>query len=145
MPSGNGGNRASPLGAFVGSNPTVYTILTDTERHVMKKAFIGILAVLVAGSVVAGGFDDDPYAIFNASKRMTSKANIEWKLVDDPVQECQKESKRRGLGGFKGKVYACTFWDEGIRSNTCTIITGKETNMHQLGHEVRHCFAGAFH
>jgi len=40
MPSGNGGSWASPLGAFVGSNPTVCTILGNYEGNYEGKTVI---------------------------------------------------------------------------------------------------------
>jgi hypothetical protein len=55
------------------------------------------------------------------------------------------ESKKRGLGGFKITVDACSFWDKGLFGDSCTIISEIKTSMAILGHEMRHCFQGSFH
>lgn len=38
---------------------------------------------------------------------------------------------------------ACAFWN--VRRQQCTIVTPIETGYNYLGHELRHCFEGAFH
>ena len=38
---------------------------------------------------------------------------------------------------------ACAFWN--IRRKECTIVTPITTGYNYLGHELRHCFEGAFH
>lgn len=61
--------------------------------------------------------------------------------VDNVQATCEKESKRRGNGGFGYSVQACTFW----QGNECTIIIAKKETHHTLGHEFYHCRAGGFH
>lgn len=38
---------------------------------------------------------------------------------------------------------ACAYWN--VRRNECTVITPEVTAYNYLGHELRHCFDGAFH
>ena len=38
---------------------------------------------------------------------------------------------------------ACAFWN--VRRKECTIVTPMTTGFNYLGHEIRHCFEGAFH
>lgn len=38
---------------------------------------------------------------------------------------------------------ACAFWN--VRRKQCTIVTPLESGFNYLGHELRHCFEGAFH
>ncbi len=38
---------------------------------------------------------------------------------------------------------ACAFWN--VRRQECTIVTPLSTGYNYLGHELRHCFEGAFH
>ncbi len=38
---------------------------------------------------------------------------------------------------------ACAFWN--VRRKECTIVTPLTTGFNYLGHEMRHCFEGAFH
>jgi hypothetical protein len=77
---------------------------------------------------------------------MSSNVSITWNRVDDVRKTCEAESKKRGYGGFGYSVEACSFWavdNKGV--NICHIFTRKKTTMHELGHEVRHCFQGTFH
>jgi hypothetical protein len=83
----------------------------------------------------------DPYAKFDTKKNKHKTVSVTWVYTDNVNQMCEKESKRRGLGGFGYGVEACSFWDK----NNCIIITKKQTNTHELGHEVRHCFQGNYH
>lgn len=127
---------------FVGSNPTVRTILTTLYR-LMNKLLFTILCI-VSANVFA--FKDDPYEIFDATKNFTEKSIVVWKVVANASETCQKESRKRGFGGWPYKVYACTFWNENKGNPmSCTIFTDRHTNMHQIGHELRHCFQGPYH
>ena len=38
---------------------------------------------------------------------------------------------------------ACAFWN--VRRKECTIVTPLVTGFNYVGHELRHCFEGAFH
>lgn len=38
---------------------------------------------------------------------------------------------------------ACAFWN--VRRKECSIVTPLNTAYNYLGHELRHCFEGAFH
>lgn len=109
----------------------------------MKKALI--LLALVANSAMAL---EDVYEPFNTNTNMTNSTTITWVSVErDKLQaRCNAESRKRGMGGFTTYVEACSFWDSDRNGRSiCTIVTYKTTNMHTLGHEVRHCFQGAWH
>ena len=101
--------------------------------------------LLFLWSTTSYAFNDDPFEVFNATARMTDRVDLTWVVVDNASVTCQQESKKRGLGGWPYKVYACTFWNDNQTRDKCTIITDKRTNMHQIGHELRHCFQGAYH
>lgn len=91
-------------------------------------------------------FNDDPYTTFNANERFTEHTVVDWKVVKDANKTCQEESRKRGFNGFLTHVEACTFWNENHGGEPkCTIITNNITNMHQIGHELRHCFQGPYH
>lgn len=90
-------------------------------------------------------FNNDPNAVFDANKAYITKTTIQWLKVDDVQSACEKESRRRGLGGFGYGVEACAFWDKSFNSHQCTILTKKKTTMGVLGHEARHCFEGSWH
>lgn len=38
---------------------------------------------------------------------------------------------------------ACAFWN--VKRRECTVVTPELTGYNYVGHEVRHCFEGAFH
>nr|WP_315136107.1 hypothetical protein [uncultured Limnohabitans sp.] len=38
---------------------------------------------------------------------------------------------------------ACAYWN--VKRKECTVITPEVTGYNYVGHEVRHCFEGAFH
>ena len=87
------------------------------------------------------GFSEDPTTMFSASKNFTNQTTVTWETVDNVQEACEKGSRKRGYGGFKYPVEACSFWNK----STCHVITAKKVNFHTLGHEIRHCFQGAFH
>jgi hypothetical protein len=43
----------------------------------------------------------------------------------------------------KQKPMACAYWN--TRRNECTIVIPAETSTNYIGHELRHCFEGAYH
>ena len=98
-----------------------------------------IISMIVATNAMA--FNDDPNKTFDTSSNYTTQSTITWRTVDDVQKACETESRKRGFKGFGYSVQACSFFD----GNQCTIITGKQTTMHTVGHEVRHCFQGPWH
>lgn len=44
---------------------------------------------------------------------------------------------------FNSQPMACAFWN--VKRRECTIITPPKTGYNYIGHELRHCFEGAFH
>lgn len=108
----------------------------------MKTALTALAVLLMFTTTVAQANNwRDPEAKFDASNLMTNKTTITWQRVSNVQKTCEAESKKRGHGGFGYSIGACAFWE----ANTCTIITSTKPTMHDLGHEVRHCFQGAFH
>ncbi len=82
---------------------------------------------------------------FNTSNRITTTSTIEWKTVEHINEVCQQHSKKIGYDGFSYKVDACAFWKDNLFGHQCIIYTAKKTTLEILGHEIRHCFMGAFH
>ena len=91
---------------------------------------------------------------FSTEDNRVSSSKVTWIQVDsvNVYEACDLESKRRGNGGFqklgKGqKMDGCSFWSPAgsDKSNTCFIITSKNTDHDTIGHEIRHCFQGSFH
>ncbi len=79
--------------------------------------------------------------VFDASNNKFDNINLTWRYSDNVNLECDKEHKKRGLGGFGYSVDACAFHTK----NTCLIITKKHVNMHVIGHELLHCYQGSWH
>jgi hypothetical protein len=100
-----------------------------------------VFSVIFLSTTVNASDWDDPTASFDAKQNFTDTSTIKWVVVDNVQSACEKESRDRGYGGFGIKVQACSFY----KGDQCTIITGKKTNMHQVGHEVRHCFQANWH
>jgi len=102
------------------------------------------LLVFSNNSGFSSTFKDDPNEKFDGTQRFTDQSLIKWVVSDNVIKDCEKESRRRGFGGFGYKLQACSFWDQSSTSQ-CLIITSKKVNMHSLGHELRHCFQGNYH
>jgi hypothetical protein len=92
---------------------------------------------------LAWSYDDNPYTPFDATKKLRETSIITWRTVDDVQKACNNERIKAGGQKFNQAITACAVFY--FNNNTCTIITGKKTNMHALGHEVRHCFQGHWH
>jgi len=107
----------------------------------MKK-IISILMIAVSGIVFAAPeYDESPTALFSTSSNKKVTMKINWITTANPQATCNAEAKKRGYQNFGFTVSACGFWLD----DTCTIVTGKDTSMHTVGHEIRHCFQGDWH
>ena len=134
--------RASPLGAFVGSNPTVYTIFNQAQKEASMKKAIVLLSLLAFNVAYASPLvSNDPTKMYDLRKGTNRTMTIEWRTVKEPLKVCNAESKRLGNNGFAYTVQACAFWTQ----THCTIITGETDNHDSIGHEFRHCFQGHWH
>ena len=107
----------------------------------ISQALFASLSLFVFSSAWADPAWRNPEAKFSAADRKTDTKEITWRYTNNVQKECEAESQKRKLGGFGYAVDACSFWDK----NTCTIITARQTTMHILGHELRHCYMGSFH
>lgn len=107
----------------------------------MKKFFV--ISLLTMSAIVHSNSWDDPNKRFDATKNFTYKTEITWRIVDDPAKECNRESRKRfkNFNGFGYEPEACAIWEK----DKCLIITSKRPTMHELGHEIRHCFQGHWH
>ena len=126
-------------GGFVGSNPTVYTIVNYTEAH-MKKA---ILALGILISVNAFAYYEDPHEQFDMTRNQSNQIKISFIQTRNVQGVCSAESVKRGKGAFGYSIEACSFWNGSFTE--CTIVTALRANFHTLGHELRHCLQGNFH
>lgn len=113
-------------------------------NYTMKSLISSIVALSVASSAFSQSWND-PTIPFDATTSRIHKGpiSIEWRIADGDINAvCEKASKDFGNNGFRGqKLEACAFW----WGSKCIIITKKKPTMHDVGHEVRHCFYGDWH
>lgn len=100
-----------------------------------------ILALVLAPCFAVAADWRDGDAMFSTKPNQTETLVVSWMVVPNVQATCEAVSNDSGLGGFGHAVSACSFW----RKDICLIVTGKQTTMHQIGHELRHCFQGGFH
>ncbi len=100
-----------------------------------------IVAIMFWSLAIHSAMAEDPHQKFPTSKNHTKKTVVTWTSVNNVQAECERQSHRRGYGGFNYPVEACSFWNK----DTCEIVTAKVVNFHTVGHEIRHCFQGDFH
>jgi len=101
-------------------------------------AFVLSLALLATGCTLTVQIPEEK--AFHGNPKAPVMA-ITWIAVDDPTSECKRLLPKDQA--FHPVVAACASWD--FEKRKCTIVTGKPTSHQVLGHEVRHCFEGAFH
>lgn len=102
-----------------------------------------IISLLLACAAMTGcavKLDIPPEHAFTP-KKVIDTTTITWVAADDPTTECKRRFPNRMA--WHPIVPACAGWD--FQRHTCTIVTGTTTTHQILGHEVRHCFEGAFH
>ena len=107
----------------------------------MNSGFLPVVLALLLPSIALANDWRNPDAAFSTKPNFTNQTTVTWLVVDNVQRTCERESHKRGLGGFGYGVDACSFW----HGSTCTIVTSTKPTMHQVGHEIRHCFQGAFH
>lgn len=75
------------------------------------------------------------------SQRVIAQPKIKYLVRQDGYEYCSR------ITGIKitptSRPMACAFWN--VRRKECTIVTPVVTGYNYLGHELRHCFEGAFH
>jgi len=105
----------------------------------MKK----VLAILALVATTAqAGLESGPREYYDMTKLITNQSTIVIHTVPGDITEaCNRMRKSRGERPFNFPVEACSNWQE----KSCHIYIGERTNNDILGHEVHHCFAGAFH
>jgi hypothetical protein len=111
--------------------------------ELQMKQLIAIFAITIFATNSVAQDWKDPNSRFDARRKMSDTIRLTWRTVDDVQKACEDESRRRGNGGFGYSVEACGFWS--LDGTECTIITRNRSTMHELGHEVRHCFQGNYH
>jgi hypothetical protein len=74
-------------------------------------------------------------------KRVLQRPKLKYLVRQDGYEYCAR------ITGIRitptSRPMACAFWN--VRRKECTIITPVVTGYNYVGHELRHCFEGAFH
>ena len=104
------------------------------------KAKTNLAALLIPCAALGGDWRDGD-AAFTPKSKHAKQIAVSWVIASNVQAACEAESHKRGLGGFGYGVAACSFWT----ASTCTIVTSAKPTMHQLGHELRHCYEHGFH
>ena len=108
----------------------------------MKNTIAILVIAFFATNTMAENWQN-PDAKFDARKKMSETIKLTWRTVDNVQKACEAESRSRGNKGFGYSIEACSFWNwEGTE---CVIITRNKATLHDLGHELRHCFQGNYH
>lgn len=73
--------------------------------------------------------------------RIMNQVKVKYAVREDGYEFC---SRITGIPiRFNSQPMACAFWN--VRRRECTIVTPPQTGYNYIGHELRHCFEGAFH
>ena len=105
----------------------------------IKTIFATVLAMasLTAGASVS-------YDLNFEAQDKYDDVRIAWYVVRDVPQACAMAgSLKGGRTQYNPKIVACAVRFSG--GQTCVIYTAKKLSLAVLGHEVRHCFEGAWH
>ena len=95
------------------------------------------IALLVLSGCATSQTPNPVYNIqFEAQPNLPEKS-IRWVVIEDISRFCQ--SKMPLIGNQR--VLACSEYN----NRACTIYTGRVTDMAIVGHELRHCYEGAWH
>lgn len=81
------------------------------------------------------------FAPMSDAKRVIGQPKLKYLVRQDGYEYC---SRITGIPVTPtSKPMACAFWN--VRRKECTIVTPVITGYNYVGHELRHCFEGAFH
>lgn len=104
-----------------------------------------LLYTFITFAIVSTAYAETPYDVFSATANRNTNVTVTWQYSDDIQTACNKQRTENGEPPYPFDVQACSVWYENNGKTTCTIITKKNLTMWSLGHEIRHCFQGAFH
>lgn len=74
-------------------------------------------------------------------QRMLNEPKVKYLARKDGYEFC---SRITGVPiSLTSRPMACAFWN--VKRRECTVVTPEVTGYNYVGHEIRHCFEGAFH
>jgi hypothetical protein len=102
--------------------------------------YLFLLLAIVSSNVFASGSHDLEFE----AQDQYDDVRLAWYVVQDVPQTCAMAGALKGAKvRYNEKVIACAVLFR--TSNSCVIYTAKKLSLAVLGHEVRHCFEGAWH
>ena len=105
----------------------------------MKQIFAVFLMVISMQASASGRYDLD----FEAQDQYQD-VRIAWYVVQDVPQTCAMAGALKGARTrYNPNIIACAV--RFLDGQACVIYTAKKLSLAVLGHEVRHCFEGAWH
>jgi hypothetical protein len=96
------------------------------------KSLLAVALLVLSTTVSAQSYNIQ----FEARPNLPEKI-IRWVVLENVSSFCQ--GKMPALSNQR--ILACSEYN----NHTCTIYTGPVTDMAIVGHEIRHCFEGAWH
>jgi hypothetical protein len=105
----------------------------------MKQILAVFLMALSMQASASGSYDLD----FEAQDQYQD-VRIAWYVVQDVPQTCAMAGALKGARTrYNPNMIACAV--RFLDGQACVIYTAKKLSLAVLGHEVRHCFEGAWH
>lgn len=119
--------------------------MTPFAPHRLWLQSLGLLAPLLlsacAVSLVPPAVDTTRFTPLPAQQRVIQEPTVKVLPRADGHEYCAR------ITGHPitptSRPMACAYWN--TRRQECTIVTPLQTGYNYLGHELRHCFEGAFH
>lgn len=102
----------------------------------MAAGLVGCLVILSPPAVDLEYFTPRP-----STQRTIDEVKLKWLVRQDGHAFCARIT---GIAITPTSLpMACAYWN--VVRKECTIVTPFETAFNYVGHELRHCFEGAFH
>lgn len=112
--------------------------------NVLRSLCACVATALLCGCgqlILLSEVDRESFVAAEHHQRLIDEPRITWMIRDDYEAVCGRITGI--VAGPIHKLMGCAHWNP--RSGTCTIVMGSYYSPVYLGHEVRHCFEGAFH
>jgi hypothetical protein len=120
-----------------------HTIVTlqRLRRCCVVLSSVFVLSACVTPTMVPPQVDRVRFAPMPEAQRVIVHPKVKYMVREDGYAYCAR------ITGIKitptSRPMACAFWN--VRRKQCTIVTPLVTGYNYVGHELRHCFEGAFH
>jgi len=114
-----------------------------TKNWFTRSIFCAGVVCLLAGceTIQPPAVDMVRFVPLPESQRVINQPKLKYLVREDGHEYCAR------ITGIPvtptSKPMACAFWN--VRRKECSVITPLQTAYNYLGHELRHCFEGAFH